>query len=84
MSFILTLVIHEAPAELLEGSPVAHGPERAVELVVGHHKVLRVTSHVDHLKENHNSSSIHIIISIKMVLEAAYYVQFYVLDYGNW
>lgn len=51
----LTLVIHEAPAELLEGSPVAHGPERAVELVVGHHQVLRVTSHVDHLEVNHDS-----------------------------
>lgn len=50
-----TLVIHEAPAELLEGSPVAHGPERAVELVVGHHQVLRVTSHVDHLELNHDN-----------------------------
>lgn len=51
----LTLVIHEAPAELLEGSPVAHGPERAVELVVGHHQVLRVTSHVDYLKVNYSN-----------------------------
>lgn len=51
---IRTLVIHEAPAELLEGSSVAHGPERAVELVVGHHQVLRVTSHVDHLENSHN------------------------------
>lgn len=53
---ILTLVIHEAPAELLEGSPVAHGPERAVELVVGHHQVLRVSSHVDDLAQSHNSN----------------------------
>lgn len=53
---ILTLVIHKAPAELLEGSPVAHGPERAVELVVGHHQVFRVTSHVDHLEQNHNNT----------------------------
>lgn len=51
----LTLVIHEAPAELLEGSPVAHGPERAVELVVRHHQVLRVASHVDHLKVNYSN-----------------------------
>lgn len=49
-----TFVIHEAPAELLEGSPVAHGPERAVELVVGHHQVLRITSHVDHLEMKHH------------------------------
>lgn len=48
----LTFVMHEAPTELLEGSPVAHGPERAVELVIGHHQVLRVTSHVYHLKDN--------------------------------
>lgn len=51
MTSVLTLVIHEAPTELLEGSPVAHSPERAVELVVGHHQVLRVPSHVDHLEE---------------------------------
>lgn len=53
----ITFVIHEAPAELLEGSPVAHGPERAVELVVGHHQVLWVTSHVDHLEVNHDRIS---------------------------
>lgn len=46
----LTLVVHEASAELLEGSSVAHGPERAVELVVGHHQVLRVPRHVDDLE----------------------------------
>ena len=40
VTYIRTLVIHEAPAELLEGSPVAHGPERAVELVVGHTRSL--------------------------------------------
>lgn len=51
----LTFVIHEAPTELLEGSPVAHGPERAVELVVGDHQVLRVTSHVDHLGVNYSN-----------------------------
>lgn len=51
----LTLVIHEAPAKLLKGSAVAHCPERAVELVVGHHQVLRVPSHVDHLEESRNS-----------------------------
>lgn len=50
---ILTLVIHEASAELLEASSVAHGPQRAVELVVGHCQVLRVASHVDHLEDKH-------------------------------
>lgn len=50
-----TFVIHEAAAELLEGSPVAHGPQRAVELVVGHHQVLRVPGHVDHLEDTHNA-----------------------------
>lgn len=49
-----TFVVHESPAELLEGSPVAHGPQRAVELVVGHHQVLRVAGHVDHLEETHS------------------------------
>lgn len=49
---LLTLVIHEASTEFLKGSAVAHGPERAVELVVGHHQVLGVTSHVDHLQFN--------------------------------
>lgn len=48
--------MHEAAAELLEGSPVAHGPEAAVELVVGHHQVLRVTSHVDHLEEKNHGT----------------------------
>lgn len=46
----LTLVIREASAELLECSPVAHGPERTVELVVGDHQVLGVTGHVDDLE----------------------------------
>lgn len=41
--------MHEPPAELLEGAPVAHGPQRAVELVVGHHQVLGVARHVDDL-----------------------------------
>lgn len=42
----LTLVVHKSPAELLEGASVAHGPQGAVELVVGHHQVLGVPSHV--------------------------------------
>lgn len=42
----LTLVVHEPPAELLESATVAHGPQGAVELVVGHHQVLGVPSHV--------------------------------------
>lgn len=46
----LTLVIHEASAELLERSSVAHGPERTVELIVGHHQVLGVPCHVDDLE----------------------------------
>lgn len=53
--YILTFIIHEAPAEFLEGSPVAHGPERAVKLVVGYHQILRVTSHVDHLEEGNST-----------------------------
>lgn len=54
--YILTLVVHKAPAEFLKGSPVAHCPERAMELVVGYHQVFRVSSHVDYLGENHNSA----------------------------
>lgn len=53
----LTLVIHEASAELLEGSPVAHGPERPVELVVGDHQVLGVPSHVDDLEFKGDTSA---------------------------
>lgn len=46
----LTLVVHESPAELLESAPVAHGPQGAVELVVGHHQVLGVPCHVYDLR----------------------------------
>lgn len=46
----LTFVIGEASAELLERSSVAHGPERTVELIIGHHQVLGVPRHVDDLK----------------------------------
>lgn len=46
----LTLVVHEPPAELLEGAAVAHGAQRAVELVVGHHQVLGVPGHVYDLR----------------------------------
>lgn len=46
-----TLVIHEAPAELLEGSTIAHGPERTVELVVRHYQVFGVSGHVDYLRK---------------------------------
>lgn len=46
----LTLVVHEASAELLERSSVAHGPERTVKLIVGYHQVLGVTCHVDDLE----------------------------------
>jgi hypothetical protein len=47
----LTFVIHEPPTELLEGASVAHGPQRAVELIVRYHQVLGVASHVDDLRE---------------------------------
>lgn len=46
----LTLVVHEPPAELLERASVAHGAQGAVELVVGHHQVLGVPSHVYDLR----------------------------------
>lgn len=46
----LTLVVHEASAELLECSSVAHGPERTVELIIGYYQVLGVTCHVDDLE----------------------------------
>lgn len=42
----LTLVVHEPPAELLERASVAHGPQRAVELVIGHHQILGVPGHI--------------------------------------
>lgn len=46
----LTLVVHEPPAELLESASVAHGPQGAVELVIGHDQVLGVPSHVYDLR----------------------------------
>lgn len=52
----LTLVIHEASAELLERSSVAHGPQRTVELIVGDHQVLGVTCHVDDLEHEGETS----------------------------
>lgn len=54
----LTLVIHEPPAELLEGAPVAHGPQGAVELVIGHHQVLGVPSHVYDLREGRGTGEV--------------------------
>lgn len=45
----LTFIVHEPPTELLEGASVAHGPQRAVELIVRHNQVLGVASHVDDL-----------------------------------
>lgn len=51
-----TFLIHEATAKLLERSSVAHGPERTVELVVGHHQVFGVSGHVDHLEMSHKCS----------------------------
>lgn len=51
----ITFIVHKAAAELLEGSPVAHSPQRAMELIVGHHQVLRVPRHVDHLEDTNNT-----------------------------
>lgn len=68
--------MHEAPAELLEGSAVAHGPERAVELVVGHHQVLWVTSHVDHLKRNTTVVRYTYIIIIILYLHFRFFLSY--------